>query len=291
MGREAGDGGEGAGKDRRGREAAAGRQVCHPDFRMLGFEALGLPDAMVVHKLVEGDPIFRVDEMGEVGAVHRQHGLQVQKLEIRIQMGLLALHPFFQHTAIVGGIVLRMGRRLFPVPAVFIGPVVQQRPRIPAEEDLIGAVRKHEDGEPELGEPARVAVRNAHVEIDKAHQDKHGQVTHNPLYLDVLEGGVVLFAPEVVFLHVGKQKADENKRIQDDEGDAGWPGQNSPKGQAPVSAEPGPGHARESSSRDGAPRWDTAAASSPAGFPAAVPGWKSDKLPYSLQERWTSATG
>ena len=59
--------GEHIGENRAGREAAARGDLVHFQIRLLQFQALGLRDAIAVHKLVEGAAIFRLDEVGQVG--------------------------------------------------------------------------------------------------------------------------------------------------------------------------------------------------------------------------------
>lgn len=60
------------------------RTDCYP-FRLL--------DTVAGNEPVETTAVFSVDELAQIRAINRQHTLQIDETQIRIQVGFLLLHP------------------------------------------------------------------------------------------------------------------------------------------------------------------------------------------------------
>ena len=151
-----------------------------------------------------------MDELGKVGAVHGQHLLKVYQLEVRIAIGLLLFHPFFQRpTVFLVGL-----RRLFLLGRMTLHRLPYLLPRVPAEQNEVSAVNQGENDQPLLGESPRMFVGNTHIRIHRHNQETHKNVSDDTPFVDVLQRGEVILAPKPVFPYVGKQQNNKDKRIQ-----------------------------------------------------------------------------
>ena len=74
-------------------ETALLRNVLHFHIRLLGHQSFRLLDTIAGNELVETTAVFSVDELAQIRAINRQHTLQIDETQIRIQVGFLLLHP------------------------------------------------------------------------------------------------------------------------------------------------------------------------------------------------------
>ena len=88
-----------------------------------------------------------------------------------------------------------------------------------AIEELLGAITDHEEDEPLLGESDRDGGLETEDEEQRSVQQVHYYITHDPLHVDIIHGGEVLFTPEAVFADIRDEEPEKQDGI-DSEQDA-----------------------------------------------------------------------